>query len=75
MKHYHQDTEIPKIIHLTWFSGEEFPPKLKQCINTWGKLLPDFEVGVWTMEIARQINILYINEALDAKNGHLPVML
>ena len=59
--------EIPKIIHLTWFSGDEFPPKLQQCINSWKRLLPDFEIRLWTMEMARQLSIQYINEALDAR--------
>lgn len=58
---------IPKIIHLTWFSGDEFPPKLQKCIDTWKKLLPDFEIKLWTMEMARELNIQYVNEALDAK--------
>ncbi len=59
--------KIPKIIHLTWFSGDEFPPKLQKCIDTWKKLLPDFEIKLWTMEMARELNIQYVNEALDAK--------
>ena len=58
---------IPKIIHLTWFSGEEFPPKLKDCINTWKCVLPDFEIKLWNMEMALSLNIPYVNEALDAK--------
>lgn len=59
--------EIPKIIHLTWFSGDEFPPKLQGCINTWKKILPDFEIKLWTMEMARELNIKFVNEALNAR--------
>ena len=58
---------IPPIIHLTWFSGEEFPPRLKECVDTWKNLLPDFEIKLWTMEMARSLNIAYVNEALDAR--------
>ncbi len=61
------NSTIPKIIHLTWFSGNDFPKKLEQCINTWKKLLPDYEIKLWTMEMARSLNIQYINEALDAQ--------
>ena len=58
---------IPKIIHLTWFSGEEIPSKLQKCIDSWKKLLPDFKIKLWTMEMARDLNIQFVNEALDAR--------
>lgn len=58
---------IPKIIHLTWFSGDEMPKQLKACVDTWKKVLPDFEIKVWDMKMARALNIDYVNEALDAR--------
>lgn len=58
---------IPKIIHLTWFSGNEYPNNIKRCLETWKKVLPDFEVKIWTMEMARALNIPFVNEALDAR--------
>ncbi len=61
------DNKIPKIIHLTWFSGEAFPEKLAQCINTWKEILPDFEIRTWTMDDAKSLNIDYVNEALSVK--------
>ena len=37
---------IPKIIHYCWF-GEEVPSNLsQQCIATWGKIMPNFEIRV-----------------------------
>lgn len=58
---------IPKIIHLTWFSGEDFPSQIQECIDSWKKILPDFEIKLWTMEMARSLNIPYVNEALDSR--------
>ena len=58
---------IPKRIHLTWFSGDEYPANIKKCLATWNKVLPDFEVKIWDMDMARALNIDYVNEALDAK--------
>lgn len=58
---------IPKIIHLTWFSGDPYPENIDLCISSWKKLLPDFEIRLWTMHEARNLNISYINEALDLK--------
>lgn len=60
-------TKIPKIIHLTWFSGDEMPVQLKRCVDTWKRVLPDFEIKVWTGEMARELNIPFVNEALDAR--------
>lgn len=35
---------IPKIIHYCWFSGEPFDQKTKDCMDTWRKMCPDFEI-------------------------------
>lgn len=57
---------IPKIIHLCWFSHDPYPVEIKVCLDSWRKVLPDYEVRVWTYDDARAINIPFINEALDA---------
>lgn len=37
---------IPKIIHYCWF-GEEVPSNLsQQCMDTWEKIMPDFEIRI-----------------------------
>lgn len=38
---------IPKIIHFCWLSGDEYPPLIKHCIDTWSKVLPDYEIILW----------------------------
>ncbi len=38
---------IPKIIHLCWLSGEDYPDKIKKCIESWHKYLPDYEIVLW----------------------------
>ncbi len=38
---------IPKIIHLCWLSGDEYPAKIAYCINSWKKYLPDYEIRLW----------------------------
>lgn len=58
---------IPKKIHLCWFSGKDFPVEIKRCIESWGKLLPDYEIRLWSERDARAIGCRFINEALDAK--------
>ena len=58
---------VPKIIHLCWFSNDPFPVEIKICLESWKRVLPDFEIRRWTAEDARAIGCRYINEALDAR--------
>jgi len=39
---------IPKIIHYCWISGEEnMPVKIKKCLESWHKHLPDYDFINW----------------------------
>lgn len=38
---------IPKKIHYCWFGGKPLPSAVKQCIATWEKYCPDFEITQW----------------------------
>lgn len=36
-----------KKIHYCWFGGKELPASVKKCINTWKKIMPDYEIIEW----------------------------
>jgi mannosyltransferase OCH1-like enzyme len=38
---------IPKKIHYCWLSGEKKPMLIKKCIESWQKIMPDYEVKLW----------------------------
>lgn len=38
---------IPKIIHFCWFGGNPLPPLAQECIASWRKYLPDYEIWAW----------------------------
>lgn len=38
---------IPKKIHYCWFGGRDKPALVKQCIDSWKKQLPDYEIIEW----------------------------
>ena len=38
---------IPKIIHLCWLSGDDFPSSIKECLLSWGVHLKDYEIWLW----------------------------
>ena len=58
---------IPKIIHYTWFSGEEMPQIVKDCIATWKRFMPDYEYRLWDMNAIKDINSVFLKEALAAR--------
>lgn len=38
---------IPKIIHYCWFGGNPKPDLIKQCIDSWKKYCPDYQLIEW----------------------------
>lgn len=38
---------IPKIIHYCWFGGKPLPKDVLDCIKTWEKYCPDYEIKRW----------------------------
>lgn len=39
--------KIPKIIHYVWLGGGEKSDKIKACIESWKKWLPDYQIKEW----------------------------
>ena len=58
---------IPKIIHYTWFSGEDYPEEVKACMDTWKKVLPDYEFMLWDAKKLSEINNTFANEAVSVR--------
>ena len=58
---------IPKKIHYCWLSGEEMPPKLKDCLNSWQKVMPEYEIVCWDKNRFDISSQKFVKEACDAK--------
>lgn len=58
---------IPKIIHYTWFSNDEQPSVVKECIESWKKHLPGYELRLWDMNSIKSIESPYLKEAIAEK--------
>lgn len=39
---------IPKIIHYCWFGRNPLPPLALECIASWRKFFPDYEIWQWS---------------------------
>ena len=58
---------IPKIIHLCWLSGDEYPPLIKKCVESIYAKLPDYEIKIWTKENFDIDSVLWVKQAFEAK--------
>ena len=38
---------IPKFIHFCWFGKQDKPRFVLECMESWKKFLPDFEIFEW----------------------------
>lgn len=56
---------IPKIIHFCWLSGDRYPGKIKYCINSWKKYLPDYEIRLWDINRFNLDSSTWCREAFD----------
>ena len=58
---------IPKIIHLCWLSGDVYPPLIQQCIDSWKRHLPDYEIRVWDTKRFDVNSTLWTRQAFECK--------
>lgn len=58
---------IPKIVHYCWLSGEPYPEGIQRCIDSWHKYLPDYEFRLWDMNAVKDIDNVFLQEALQER--------
>ena len=58
---------IPKKIHYCWFGKNPLPELAKNCINSWKKNLPDYEIIEWNEDNFDINSCTYIKEAYQVK--------
>lgn len=56
---------IPKIIHFCWFGGNPLPPLALECIASWRKFLPEYEIWQWS---ERPLNENEMADAYENEN-------
>lgn len=56
---------IKKLIHYIWLSGDEKPKLIKDCMDSWAKKLPDYEIKCWTMDNIPHNK--WVDEAISVK--------
>lgn len=56
---------IPKKIHYCWLSKDPMPEKIKNCIQTWKQVMPEYELKLWNTENFDVCSVPYVNEAFE----------
>ncbi len=58
---------IPKIIHFCWLSGEPYPETIKNCLKSWEKKLPGYEIILWDTKRFDIDSVQWVKEAFSVK--------
>ncbi|MBT0607932.1 glycosyl transferase [Aequorivita echinoideorum] len=59
--------KIPKTIHYCWFGGKPLPQLAVRCINSWKKILPEYEILEWNEKNFPFDEYQYAQQALENK--------
>ena len=57
---------IPKIIHYIWLGNNPMPQEIRKCIESWKQHMPDYKLMLWDNEAIKDINMVFVNEAITA---------
>lgn len=58
---------IPKLIHWCWVGPDVPPPFIRDCIKTWKKHMPDYEIRLWDRNSFDFNSVPWVKEAFEAK--------
>ena len=58
---------IPKTIHYIWFGGKDKPDLVKNCIESWKRYLPEYELKEWNEDSFPMNYNKFFIQAYEAK--------
>lgn len=58
---------IPKVIHYCWLSKDPLPTEARECIKSWRKYMPDWEIRLWNMDSFDVTSVPFVSEAVAAR--------
>lgn len=59
--------KIPKIIHYCWLSNDPFPKDISVFIESWKKILPDYEFMLWDLNRDQMVEKLWVKQTYEAR--------
>lgn len=58
---------IPKIIHYCWMSSDPIPERLQNYMNSWRKILPDYEFMLWNYDRFPKGKSKWVDDAFEKR--------
>ncbi len=58
---------IPKVIHYCWLSGDPVPENLQKCMESWKRIIPDYEFVKWDFSRFDRTGSIWVQEAFENK--------
>lgn len=58
---------IPKIIHYIWLGNKPLPAKMQECLDSWKRNMPSYNIMVWDDESIKEIDSIFMQEAICEK--------
>lgn len=66
--HFYRDfAVIEKKIHYCWLSGEELPSQVRMCLDSWKKVMPEYEIVCWDKSKFDTNSNIFVKEACSVK--------
>lgn len=62
-----EDNMIPKLIHYCWFGRKPLPRSAQQCIESWRRFFPGYEIREWNEDNFDVQAMTYTREAYAAR--------
>ncbi|MDR2425278.1 MAG: polysaccharide biosynthesis protein [Prevotellaceae bacterium] len=56
---------IPKKIHWCWLSGDPLPKHLQKCVDSWQRIMPDYEIICWDKSRFDIHSIKFVEDAYN----------
>ncbi|MCI8529324.1 MAG: hypothetical protein HFH82_09270 [Lachnospiraceae bacterium] len=62
-----KNLRINKTIHSFWFSGDKKPNVYQECINSWHKVCPDYDIKEWNLKNYDVHKNSFMEQAVEKK--------
>lgn len=62
---------IPKLLHYVWLGKGDLTPSVKRCIESWRKIMPDYEIKCWNEDNFDVNSVVWVKEAIEKKKWSL----
>ncbi len=61
------NSDIPKVLHYCWLSNDAYPAKIRKCMDSWRRVMPDYEIKLWNTKNFDIESVPYVLEAYKAR--------